>query len=187
MERTLKPRKLEGHLINLRPKEDDAQYYKWLEEEVLITWMLDSMKPEVCDRFIDYVSIKEIRETIIQLYSKLEDESRMTELNRKSIELRQEQQGVLELSNELTSIWNETDFYRPLPTDRTGREYILKERTYAFSTGLRPEFETIRSLLLNRERSIAFDESVVHVIKEESRLQSMQAPTRHESQILLTK
>ena len=56
-----------------------------------------------------------------------------------------------------------------------------------FFTGLRPKLETIRSLLLNRERSISFDESVVHVIKEESRLQSMQAPTRHESQILLTK
>ena len=171
VERTLKPRKLEGHLINLRPNEDDAQYYKWLEEEeVLITWMIDSMKPEVCDRFIDYVSVKEIWETIICLYSKLEDELRMAELNRKSIELFQEQRGVLEYSNELTTIWNEIDFYRPLPTDPTGRKYILKEKTYAFLTGLRPEFETIRSLLLNRERSIAFDESAVHVIKEESRL-----------------
>ena len=91
VERTLKPRKLEGHLTNSRPNEDDAQYYKWLEEEeILITWILDSMKPEICDRFIDYVFVKEIWETIIRLYSKLEDESRMAELNRKSIELRQE-------------------------------------------------------------------------------------------------
>ena len=133
------------------------------------------------------VSVKEIWETIIRLYSKLEDESRMAELNRKSIELRQEQRGVLEYSNELTAIWNEIDFYRPLPTDPTGREYILKGRTYAFLTGLRPEFETIRSLLLNRERSASFDESVIHVIKQESRLQAMQAANRQESQIFLTK
>ena len=66
MERTLKPRKLDGHLINSRPSEDDARYYKWLEEEeILITWILDSMKPEVCDIFIDYASIKEIWDTII--------------------------------------------------------------------------------------------------------------------------
>ena len=188
VERTLKPRKLEGHLTNFRPHEDDAQYYKWLEEEeILITWILDSMKPEICDRFIDYAFVKEIWETIIRLYSKLEDESRMAELNIKSIELRQEQQGVLEYSNELTVIWNEIDFYRPLPTDPTGREYVLKGRTYAFLTGLRPEFETIRSFLLNRERSASFDESVIHVIKEESRLQAMQAPNRQESQIFLTK
>ena len=105
MERTLKPRKLEGHLTNLRPNEDDAQYCKWLEEEeILITWILDSMKPKICDRFIDYVSVKEIWETIIRLYSKLEDESRTAELNIKSIELRQEQRGVLKYSNELTMI-----------------------------------------------------------------------------------
>ena len=188
MEKTLKPRKLEGHLTNPRPNEDDAQYYKWLEEEeILITWILDSMKPEICDRFIDYISVKEIWETVIRLYSKLEDESRMAELNRKSIELHQEQRGVLEYSNELTAVWNEIDFYRPLSTDPTGREYILKGRTYAFLTGLRPEFETIRSLLLNRERSASFDESVIHVIKEESRLQAMQALHRQESQIFLTK
>ena len=91
MERTLKPRKLNGHLINFRPNGDDAQYYKWLEEEeILITWMLDSMKPSVCEKFIDYTSVKEIWDTIIRLYSKLEDESRMAELNRKSIELCQE-------------------------------------------------------------------------------------------------
>ena len=133
MERTLKPRKLEGHLINSSPNEDAAQYFKWLEEEeILITWIIDSMKPEVCDRFIDYASVKEIWEAIIRLYSKLEDESRMADLNRKSIELRQEQRGVLEYSNELAAIWNEIDFYRPLPTDPTRREYILKGRTYAF-------------------------------------------------------
>ena len=84
-------------------------------------------------------------------------------------------------------IWDAIDFYRPLPTDPTGREYILKGRMYAFLTGLRPEFEMIRSLLLNRERSISFDELVIHVIKEESRLQSMKAPNRQESQIFLTK
>ena len=63
VERTLKPRKLDGHLTNSRPNEEDAHYYKWLEEEeILITWLLDSMKPEVSVRFIDYESIKEIWE-----------------------------------------------------------------------------------------------------------------------------
>ena len=75
MKRTLKPRKLDGHLIDSRPNEEDAHYYKWLEEEeILITWILDSMKLEVCDRFIDYASVKEIWYAIIPLYSKLEDE-----------------------------------------------------------------------------------------------------------------
>ena len=110
----------------------------------------------------------------------------MAELNRRVMEL-QEPQSVLEYSNELAAIWNEVDFYRPLPTDQTGREYILKGITYCFLTGLRPEFETIRSLLLNQERPLSFDESVIQVVKEESRLLSTQTSLPHETQVLLTK
>ena len=52
-------RKLDGHLTDSRPNKEDAHYYKWLEEEeeILITWILDSMKPEVSDKFIDYASV----------------------------------------------------------------------------------------------------------------------------------
>ena len=49
------------------------------------------MKPEVSERFIDYDSIKDIWDTIIKLYSKLEDESRMIDLKKKAMELPQEQ------------------------------------------------------------------------------------------------
>ena len=188
MVRMLKPRKLDSHLTDSRPNEEDAHYYKWLEEEeILISWILDSMKPEVSDRFIDYASVKDIWDTVIRFYSKLEDESRMAELNRRVMELLQEPRSVLEYSNELAAIWNEVDFYRPLPTDQTGREYILKGITYCFLTELRSEFETIRGLLLNRERPLSFDESVIPVVKEESRLLSTQTSLPHETQVLLTK
>ena len=44
--RMLKPTKLDNHLTDSRPNEEDAHYYKWLEEEeILITWILDSVKP----------------------------------------------------------------------------------------------------------------------------------------------
>ena len=74
-----------------------------------------------------------------------------------------------------------------LPQIKHEDNIYYKGKTYGFFTGLRPKFETIRSLLLNRERSLSFDKSMVHVNKEESRLWSMQAPISHESQILLSK
>ena len=58
------------------------------------------MKLEVSDRFIDYASIKGTWNTVIELYSKLEDESRMAELNKRAMELLLGQQSVLEYSNE---------------------------------------------------------------------------------------
>ena len=50
IERTLQPGKLEGRLTNPQPNADDAHYLKWIDEkDVLFTWLLDSMKPEISD------------------------------------------------------------------------------------------------------------------------------------------
>ena len=125
VERTPRPCKLDDHLVTTRPNEEDANYFKWVDEEdILITWLLDSMKPELSDRFIDYESVKDIWDAIIRLYSKLEDESRMVELTKRAMELLQEHKSVLEYSNELNALRREIDFYRLLPTDPKGRDYI---------------------------------------------------------------
>ena len=191
VERVLRPRKLDGHLINPRPNDTDTHYLRWLDEEdVIFTWLLDSMKPEVSERFIDLDSVKDVWDTVIRLYSKIEDESRIAELNKKAMDLLQEQRTVLEFANALNALWSELDFYRPLPTDSTAREYILKGRTHCFLTGLRPEFETMRSILFNREQPLSFDESVVQVIREETRLKALSTtPVSHsaESQAFILK
>ena len=136
VERMLRSHKLDDHLVKTGPTAEDTNYFKWVvEEDILITWLLDSMKPELIDRFIDYESVKEIWDIVIRLYSKLEDESRMTELTKRAMELLQEQKSVLEYSNELNAMWSEIDFYRPLPKDPKGRDYILKGRTDRFLTG----------------------------------------------------
>ena len=109
--------------------------------------MLDSMKPEVSERFITLDSVKDVWDTVIRLYSKLEDESCIAELNRKAMDLLQEQRTVLEFANALNVLWSELNFYRPFPTDSTAREYILKGITHCFLTGLRPEFETMCSII----------------------------------------
>ena len=50
VERVLRPRKLDGHLTNSRPKDTDAHYLRWLDEEdVIFTWLQDSMKPEISE------------------------------------------------------------------------------------------------------------------------------------------
>ena len=111
----------------------------------------------------------------------------MAELTKRAMELHKEQKSVLEYSNELNALWSEIDFYRPLPTNPKGRDYIFKGRTYRFLTGLRPEFETIRTLLLLREHPSTFDESVVQVIQEESRVKAMQTQFSSDNQAFLLK
>ena len=48
---------------------------------------LDSMKPELSNLFIDYESVKEIWEMVNRLYSQLEEESRIADLNAKAKEM----------------------------------------------------------------------------------------------------
>ena len=62
------------------------------------------MKHEISDHFIDHESVKDVQDEVIRLYSKLEDESRMADLNKKAMELLQEQRSVLGYSNEFPTV-----------------------------------------------------------------------------------
>ena len=86
-ERTLRPTRLDSHLVNSKLEEEDGHYFKWLDEEdILLTWLLDFMKPEVGDQIIDYDSVKDMWDAVIELYSKL-DESRIADFNKRAMEL----------------------------------------------------------------------------------------------------
>ena len=74
------------HLFNEQTLNPSCELF---EMDVLLTWMLDSMKPEISDQLIDYESVKDNWDAVIHIYSKMEDESRFAELNRKPMELQQ--------------------------------------------------------------------------------------------------
>ena len=80
---------------------------------------------------------------------------------------------MLAYGNELSALYSELDHYRPLAHDSVDREYILTDRVYCLLTGLRPEFENIRSQLCHREDPLSFEDSISQLLNEESRLQEM--------------
>ena len=64
----MQPRKLENHLVKLHAKEKDENYLKGLDEEDgIITWIWDSLKSELSDRFIDFMSVKDIWDMVNRL------------------------------------------------------------------------------------------------------------------------
>ena len=57
----LKPRNLEDHLTTRALPEENPQYKRWIvEEEILYTWILDSLATELANYFIEYSSVKGI-------------------------------------------------------------------------------------------------------------------------------
>ena len=75
----LTPRKLLDHLPNQAPPDIDPQYKRWtVEEEVLYTWLLDSMTTEAANHFIEYKTVKEIWDAARKYHSKKNDQGKTT-------------------------------------------------------------------------------------------------------------
>ena len=148
-------------------------YQRWIIEEVLYPWILDSVSTELANRFIEYETVKEIRDAAHKYHSKKNDKSKITQLVTKACTLQQGDKSVLAYANELSSIFSELDHYWPPGHNTEDREYILMNRVYKILPGLRPEFEGIRSQLHNLENTLNFDNAVSQLLSEESQLQEI--------------
>ena len=55
----LRPRNLMDHLTDSAPPQTDPSYKCWtVEEEILYIWILDSMRTELANQFIEYETVK---------------------------------------------------------------------------------------------------------------------------------
>ena len=144
-----------------------------MEDEVLYTWLLDSKTAELANRFIEYETAKEIWDAAHKYHSKKNDRAKITQSAIRVGSLQQGDKSLLAYANELSAIYSELDHYRPPAHDSVDREYILTDRVYRLLTGLRPEFENIRSQSCHRESPLSFEDAISQLIGEESRLQEM--------------
>ena len=162
------------HLTDIAPPKTDPHYKRWtVEEEVLYTWILDSMSTEMANRFIEYATVKEIWDAVHYFHSKKNNRSKIAQLVTKAWTLQQGDRSLINYANELSAIFSELDQYRPPISSSGDGEYILTDRVYKLLQGLRPEFEGIRGQMYNRENPLTFDEAVAQLLGEESRLLEM--------------
>ena len=144
----LRPQNLLDHLTGTAPVETDPHYKKWIvEEEVLYTWILDSMTAELVNRFIEYETVKAIWDAVHKYHSKKSDESKIAQLVTLAVTLQQADKSILTYANELSSIYSELDHYRPPAHKSVDREYVLMDRVYKLLQGLNPDFESIQNQL----------------------------------------
>ena len=169
----LKPRKLIHHLSEEGPPEQHTDFQKWVMEEFVFAWLLDSIAPEQMVRYASYDTSKQLWEAIRRSHSKRGNKAKIIDLIIKSYTLKQGEKDVLTYSNELRDIHTELDHCYPISTDPVARAREATNRLCQFLQGLRPEFEIVRSQLFNRDEEPTFDEAVTKVMQEESRLQAL--------------
>ena len=70
-----------SHLMGTGPAAEDATFAKWDEEDSMImSWLWNSMTPEVSQTCMFLTTTREVWETVLQTYSKMKDAALIYEI-----------------------------------------------------------------------------------------------------------
>ncbi|KAK2979081.1 hypothetical protein RJ640_026031 [Escallonia rubra] len=164
-----------SHLLGTGPKKGDPRFDAWDEEDsTVMSWLWNSMLPEISDTFMFLPTSKEIWEAAQQTYSKVRDAARVFEIKSKISDTKQGDRSVTEYANLLKNLWQEMDHYRCIEMkcsdDATVlKNFIEKDRTYDFLAGLNIEFDQVRIQILGKEELPSLNETISIINAEESR------------------
>ncbi|KAI4317392.1 hypothetical protein L6164_025264 [Bauhinia variegata] len=159
------------HLTEEPPNSLDEGFKSWdVEDTVIMTWLLNSMKLEISQNFMFLETSKQIWETAKKTYSKAQDAAVVYELKTRIAYTRQGNLSVTEYYNLLTNLWQEMDLYRKLKLSE-GTQAILREReqdrVFEFLAGLNEEFDHVRIQILGRESLPNLNETFYTIRGEE--------------------
>ncbi|KAL5813378.1 hypothetical protein ACOSQ3_024138 [Xanthoceras sorbifolium] len=175
------------HLTGTGPLKEDPRFDAWDEEDSMImTWLWNSMTPEVNDTCMFLATAREIWEFIQQTYSKVKDAvaAQVYEIRTKAMSTKHGNGSVTDYANTLQNLWQELDHYRCVritnPADTTVvRKMLEQDRVYDFLAGLNMEYDQVRIQILGREEVPPLNVVISMVRAEESR-RSVMVQSVHE-------
>jgi hypothetical protein len=133
-----------------KPAITDPSFSTWVEENVmLMSWLLNSMTPDINASFLRLPTAHDIWDAVAQTYFTGNDASQIYELRHKAHETRQQGKSLASYFSVLQTIWQELDFLNLYDMESakdtaTLKKRIENERVYDFLAGLDPGFDQIR-------------------------------------------
>ncbi|GFZ16805.1 hypothetical protein Acr_26g0000750 [Actinidia rufa] len=127
----------------------------YLDNCIILGWMFNSMEDRVYHMFMYHDTVHGLWTALKQMYAHARNESRIFELYRDISHASQPALGLLvaDYFGYLQTRWEELAQYEPLsdfPSDGAVESKRLDRRhTYQFLMGLKPEFEALRTQILN--------------------------------------
>ena len=156
------------------PKE--AGYQTWfVENSIVMTWLINSMEPEISQGYILYNTAKEIWDAANLMYSNLGNDSKLYELSEKARTIQQGDLLVMAYFNSLNILYKEIDLYQDIVWENledhaTYLKLIEKERVFKFLSSLRYEFDQERGRILSSSPIPSLREVFNLIRREESRI-----------------
>jgi hypothetical protein len=176
----------------IKPAISDPLFSTWVEENaMLMSWLLNSMTPDINASFLRLPTAHDIWDAVAQTYFTGNDASQIYELRRKAHETRQQGKSLASYFSALQTIWQELDFLNPYDMESAKDTATLKtrienERVYDFLAGLDPGFDQIRVQVLAQDPTPNLRSTYAFVRREELRQAAMLASPPHESSALIT-
>ena len=141
---------------------------------MVMSWLWNSMLPEISDTCMFLTTAKEIWEAVRQTYSKVRDAAQIYEIKTKISATKQGDNSVTEYANRLKGLWQEMDHYQCLQLKCSDdaamfKRFVEKDRIYDFLAGLNMEFDPVRVQVLGKEDLPSLNETIAIIRAEEGR------------------
>lgn len=164
------------------PHKTDPQYKTWkAANNMVMSWLMNSMTNEIGENFLLYETAKEIWDAVKETYFNNENTSLLFEVESILHDLRQGNMSVTQYFNTLTRHWQQIDLYEELewkcPDDGLKYKKIVdKKRVYKFLIGLNKNLHEVRGRIMGQKPLPNIREVFSEVRREESCKKVMLGP-----------
>ena len=161
------------------PKNVDPKFRTWkVENNLVMSWLINSMTNEIGENFLLYSTAQEIWEAAKEFYSSKENTSEIFETESSLHDLRQGDLNVTQYYGILTRHWQRLDVFEEhhweCPNDaKKFREIVEKKRIFKFLMGLNKNLDEVRGRILGMKPLPSIREAFSEVRREESRKKVM--------------
>ncbi|KAA8525055.1 hypothetical protein F0562_007081 [Nyssa sinensis] len=161
------------------PRKEDPKYRTWKSENnMLMSWLINSITNEIGENFLLYVTAKDIWDTAKETYSSFDNSFELFAVESILHDLRQGDHMVTQYFNTLTWNGQQLDMFDKCdwkcPEDGIKyRKIIEKKRLYKFLLGLNKDLDEVRGRITGLKPLPSVREAFSEVRMEESRKKVM--------------
>ena len=163
----------------VQPEENSPGYRLWkVENNMVMSWLLNSMTNETEENFMYYKTAKEIWDAARETYSNKDNTSAVFEIKGILHDLKQGDLPVTDHFNTLVRYWQQLDVLEDVTwsCSNDGKQYKQiqeKERVYKFLLGLNRDLDEVRGRILSIKPLPNVREVFSEVRREETRRKVM--------------
>ncbi|XP_061338432.1 uncharacterized protein LOC133285237 [Gastrolobium bilobum] len=166
-----------------KPATTDPTYESWITDNKRVkSWLIDSMTPQLMQRFIRLDSAHEIWDAARRTFYDGSDETCLFELNQRSFSTKQNGRPLSTYYNELLSIFQEIDHRMTSPATTVNEilqthSSLSRMRVHIFLSGLDSDFDQVRGEILRKDPKLDLENSYAYVRREYQQRITMGRPS----------